>query len=54
MAPLLQNYKYERPHRDYCDMGRRSIETIEVGKLIREQMQKAANYSLTPKGLAVQ
>ena len=50
----LHYYKYERPHRDYCDMGRRYIETIEVGKLIREQMQKAANYSLTQKGLAVQ
>jgi len=39
----LHFYNYERPHRGYRNMGRRPIETIETGKLIREQCQKAAN-----------
>jgi hypothetical protein len=39
----LHFYSYERPHRDYRNMGRRPVETIEVGKLVREKMQKAVN-----------
>lgn len=33
----LHSYNYERPHRGYRNMGRRPIETIEVGKVIKEQ-----------------
>lgn len=38
----LHNYNYERPHRGYRNMGRRPIETIEEGKIIKEQMTKMA------------
>jgi len=38
----LEHYNYERPHRGYRSMGKRPIETIESGKLIREQMLKEA------------
>lgn len=38
----LHNYNYERPHRGYRNMGRRPIETIEEGKLVKEQMTKLA------------
>jgi hypothetical protein len=40
----LYHYNYERPHRGYRNMGRRPIETIEAGKLVREQkeMKEAA------------
>ena len=40
----LHHYNYERPHRGYRNMGRRPIETIEAGKLVREQkeMKEAA------------
>ncbi len=38
----LESYNYERPHRGYRNRGRRPIETIESGKLIREQMLKEA------------
>jgi len=40
----LEHYNYERPHRGYRNMGRRPIETIEAGKLVREQriMKEAA------------
>jgi len=40
----LEYYNYERPHRGYRNMGRRPIETVEAGKLIREQrtMKEAA------------
>jgi len=40
----LHHYNYERPHRGYRNMGRRPIETIEAGKLVREQkvMNEAA------------
>ena len=40
----LHRYNYERPHRGYRNMGRRPIETIEAGKLVREQreMKEAA------------
>jgi len=34
----LHHYNYERPHRGYRNMGRRPIETIESGKLIRLPM----------------
>jgi transposase InsO family protein len=34
----LHPYNHERPHRGYRNMGRRPIETIEVGKRIKEQM----------------
>jgi transposase InsO family protein len=33
----LHSYNYERPHRGYRNMGRRPIETIEAGKVIKEQ-----------------
>jgi len=36
----LHTYNYERPHRGYRNMGRRPIETIEQGKVVREQMIK--------------
>ena len=39
----LHFYNYERPHRGYRNMGRRPVETIETGKLIREQCQQTAN-----------
>jgi hypothetical protein len=34
----LQHYNYERPHRGYRNMGRRPFETIEAGKVIKEQL----------------
>ena len=34
----LNHYNYERPHRGYRNMGRRPIETIEMGKVIKEQL----------------
>jgi transposase InsO family protein len=33
----LHHYNYERPHRGYRNMGRRPIDTIEAGKIIKEQ-----------------
>lgn len=36
-------YNYERPRQSYRNLGRRPIETIEVGKLVREEMPKTAN-----------
>ncbi len=33
----LHRYNYERPHRGYRNMGRKPIETIEAGKVIKEQ-----------------
>ena len=36
----LHAYNYERPHRGYRNMGRRPIETIEAGKVIKEQGTK--------------
>lgn len=38
----LQHYNYERPHRGYRNMGRRPIETLEAGKIIKEQLSKTA------------
>ncbi len=38
----LRHYNYERPHRGYRNMGRRPFETLEAGKIIREQMSKTA------------
>jgi transposase InsO family protein len=38
----LEYYNNERPHRGYRNMGRRPIETIEEGKLIKEQRPKEA------------
>lgn len=38
----LYYYNYERPHRGYRNLGRRPIETIELGKTIKEQMAKNA------------
>ncbi len=34
----LHHYNYDRPHRGYRNMGRRPIETIENGKVIKEQL----------------
>lgn len=34
----LHYYNYERPHRGYRNMGRRPIETLEAGKIIKEQI----------------
>jgi transposase InsO family protein len=34
----LHYYNYERPHRGYRNMGGRSIETMENGKIIKEQL----------------
>lgn len=38
----LDYYNNERPHRGYRNMGRRPIETIELGKDIKEQMAEKA------------
>jgi hypothetical protein len=38
----LHYYNYERPHRGYRNMGKRPIETIEEGKLVKEQVLKKA------------
>ena len=38
----LHYYNYERPHRGYRNKGRRPIETIEEGKLVKEQILKKA------------
>jgi transposase InsO family protein len=38
MDQWFHHYNYERPHRGYRNMGRRPFETIEAGKLIKEQM----------------
>jgi hypothetical protein len=34
----LHRYNYERSHRGYRNMGRRPIETIEAGKVIKKQV----------------
>lgn len=34
----IHHYNYERPHRGYRNMGRRPIETMELGKRIREEL----------------
>ena len=34
----IHYYNHERPHRGYRNMGRRPIETIEMGKIIKEQL----------------
>ena len=33
----LHRYNYERPHRGYRSICKRPIETIEAGKIIKEQ-----------------
>jgi transposase InsO family protein len=38
----LHYYNNERPHRGYRNMGRRPIETIELGKKLRKEVQKKA------------
>ena len=40
----LHHYNYERPHRGYRNIGKRPIETIEAGKIVKEQVttQQAA------------
>ncbi len=38
----LQHYNYERPHRGYRNMGSKPIETLDAGKLIKEQTTKEA------------
>lgn len=38
----LVYYNYERPHRGYRNMGRRPIETVELGKKKREEIPKEA------------
>jgi hypothetical protein len=37
LDPWLHRYNYERPHRGYQNMGRKPIETIEAGKIIKKQ-----------------
>jgi len=34
----LHHYNYEQPHRVYWNMGKRSIETIEASKVIKEHV----------------
>ena len=36
----LYYYNHERPHRGYRNMGKRPIETIQKGKVVKEQMTK--------------
>lgn len=38
----IHQYNYERPHRGYRNMGRRPIETFELGKKRREELTKEA------------
>lgn len=38
----LDYYNNKRPHRGYRNMGRRPIETIELGKTVKEQMAEKA------------
>lgn len=38
----LRHYNYDRPHRGYRNMGRRPIETVELGKEKREGIPKEA------------
>ena len=38
----LEYYNTERPHRGYRNMGRRPIETIELGKKLRKEAEKKA------------
>jgi len=38
----LEYYNTERPHRGYRNMGRRPIETIELGKKLRKEATKKA------------
>lgn len=38
----LNYYNHERPHRGYRNMGRRPIETVELGKKKREELLKQA------------
>ncbi len=38
----LDYYNNERPHRGYRNMGRRPIETIEMGKAVKEQKAETA------------
>ena len=38
----LKYYNNERPHRGYRNMGRRPIETIELGKKLRKEAKKKA------------
>lgn len=37
----LHHYNHERPHRGYRNMGRRPIETMQIGKTVREELTKA-------------
>lgn len=36
----LHHYNHERPHRGYRNMGRRPVETMQLGKTIREELTK--------------
>ena len=38
----LHHYNYERPHRGYRNMGRRPIETVELGKKLRKEIKETA------------
>ena len=38
LAQWLHSYKYERPHLGYRKMGWKSIETLEMGKVIKEHL----------------
>ena len=37
----LHRYNYDCPHRGYRNMGRRPIETIEAGKIVKEQLTES-------------
>jgi hypothetical protein len=39
---MADYYNYKRPKQEYRNMGKRPIETIEAGKLIKDHMQKEA------------
>ena len=45
----LHFYNHESPHRGYRNTGRRPVETIEVGMLISEEMQKKRKKTFNPK-----
>jgi len=38
----IHYYNYDRPHRGYRNMGKKPIETIAEGKLVKEQTMKLA------------
>jgi hypothetical protein len=38
----FNHYNRDRPHRGYRDQGCRPMETLELGKIRREEMRKEA------------